>query len=156
MHCVRSQGLRPTDGVCSCRKTAPCGPLRDFKNESHGRHRDQDERFNRARVQEQEARGTGRHRVFGGTPPRRWACGTRKKRISSSHILFFKFSKLLMMQGAKRVRTAEPLAHITHTAEPSGRPQLLLVKTDARNRIASIKKSFQIRRPQWIFSGPSA
>jgi hypothetical protein len=34
-----------------------------------GRRRDQDERFNRARAQEQEARGTGRHRAFGGMPP---------------------------------------------------------------------------------------
>jgi hypothetical protein len=40
---------------------------------TYGRRRDQDERFNRARAQEQEARGTGRDRVFGGMPPRRWA-----------------------------------------------------------------------------------
>jgi hypothetical protein len=31
---------------------------------AHGRRRDQDERFNRARAQEQEARDTGRHRAF--------------------------------------------------------------------------------------------
>jgi hypothetical protein len=40
---------------------------------AYGRRRDQDERFNRARAQEQEARGTGRHRAFGGMPPRRWS-----------------------------------------------------------------------------------
>jgi hypothetical protein len=39
----------------------------------YGRRRDQDERFNRARAQEQDARGTGRHRAFGGMPPRRWS-----------------------------------------------------------------------------------
>jgi hypothetical protein len=39
---------------------------------AYGRCRDQDERFNRARAQEQEARGTGRHRAFfGGMPPHR-------------------------------------------------------------------------------------
>jgi hypothetical protein len=31
---------------------------------AYGRRLDQDERFNRARAQEQEARGTGRHRAF--------------------------------------------------------------------------------------------
>jgi hypothetical protein len=39
---------------------------------AYGRRRDQDERFNRARAQEQEARGTGRNRAFGGMPSRRW------------------------------------------------------------------------------------
>ena len=40
---------------------------------AYGRRRDQDERFNRARAQDQEARGTGRNRAFGGMPSRRWA-----------------------------------------------------------------------------------
>jgi hypothetical protein len=40
---------------------------------TYGRRRDHHERFNRARAQEQEARGTGRHRAFGGIPPRRWS-----------------------------------------------------------------------------------
>jgi hypothetical protein len=40
---------------------------------AYGRRRDQDERFNQARAQKQEARGTGRHRAFGGMPPRRWS-----------------------------------------------------------------------------------
>jgi hypothetical protein len=31
---------------------------------AYGRRRDQDERFNRARAQDQEARGTGRHRAL--------------------------------------------------------------------------------------------
>jgi hypothetical protein len=38
---------------------------------AYGRRRDQDERFNQARAQEQEAWGTGRHRAFGGMPPHR-------------------------------------------------------------------------------------
>jgi hypothetical protein len=42
---------------------------------AYGRHRDQDERLNRARAQEIEARGAGRHRhqAFGGMPTRRWS-----------------------------------------------------------------------------------
>jgi hypothetical protein len=45
-----------------------------------GRCRDQDERFNRARAQEQEARGTGRHRAFGGMPPRPVEVTARRRR----------------------------------------------------------------------------
>jgi hypothetical protein len=50
------------------RRTKFCQPS---YGAAYGRRRDQDERFNRARAQEQEARGTGRHRAFGGIPPRR-------------------------------------------------------------------------------------
>jgi hypothetical protein len=40
-----------------------------------------------------------------------------------------------MNQGTKRARITEPVAPTTHAAQPAGRPQLLLVKTELQSRL---------------------